>query len=132
MQTLPDNDSDKKDHPAPGKVLHAIGLMSGTSMDGIDVAVIDTDGTRVYKRGAFATYPYVPALRKQLAAMAGHKPEADDNVADVVRDVTDAHADAVEDFCARAGLDLEDIDGVFQGDRIAYDVVFEILLQLVH
>ncbi len=71
MQTLPDNDSDKKDHPAPGKVLHAIGLMSGTSMDGIDVAVIDTDGTRVYKRGAFATYPYVPALRRSSPPWPG-------------------------------------------------------------
>ena len=131
MQTLPDNDSDKKDHPAPGKVLHAIGLMSGTSMDGIDVAVIDTDGTRVYKRGAFATYPYVPALRKKLAAMAGHKPEADDNVADVVRDVTDAHADAVEDFCARAGLDLKDIDVVgFHGQTVFHDPANAITCQL--
>ncbi len=63
--------------------------------------------------------------------MAGHKPEADDNVADVVRDVTDAHADAVEDFCARAGLDLKDIDVVgFHGQTVFHDPANAITCQL--
>ena len=34
-----------------GKIMRAIGLMSGTSMDGIDVALIDTDGEDVVERG---------------------------------------------------------------------------------
>ncbi|MBC7495583.1 MAG: anhydro-N-acetylmuramic acid kinase, partial [Sphingomonadaceae bacterium] len=36
----------------------AIGLMSGTSMDGIDAALIDTDGDAAVRRIAFATTPY--------------------------------------------------------------------------
>ena len=49
-------------------VWRALGLMSGTSLDGIDVAVIETDGERVLKRGFSATYPYSDAVREQLRA----------------------------------------------------------------
>ena len=44
----------------------AIGLMSGTSMDGIDVAAIETDGERVAWRGPSSTVPYLPAMRARL------------------------------------------------------------------
>jgi anhydro-N-acetylmuramic acid kinase len=36
----------------------ALGLMSGTSMDGVDVALVETDGGVHVKRGPFASYPY--------------------------------------------------------------------------
>ena len=42
-----------------GKTMRALGLMSGTSMDGIDVALIETDGEEVVERGPSATFPYV-------------------------------------------------------------------------
>ena len=47
-------------------MLRAIGLMSGTSLDGVDAAWIETDGER---RGAFGpavTLPYDDALRADL------------------------------------------------------------------
>ena len=50
-----------------GKTMRAIGLMSGTSMDGIDVALIETDGEEVVQRGPSATFPYSPEVRRQLA-----------------------------------------------------------------
>ena len=50
-----------------GKVMRAIGLMSGTSMDGIDVALIETDGEDAIKRGPAATVPYPPAFTALLA-----------------------------------------------------------------
>ena len=38
-------------------MLTAIGLMSGTSLDGVDVAMIETDGKRVNPLGPPATAP---------------------------------------------------------------------------
>src|SRR5262245_60267919 len=49
-----------------GKTLRALGLMSGTSMDGIDVALIDTDGEETLARGPSGTYPYSEAFRSKL------------------------------------------------------------------
>ncbi len=46
----------------------AIGLMSGTSMDGIDAALIETDGESVARPAAFLSVPYEPEFRARLAA----------------------------------------------------------------
>ena len=50
-------------------IVTALGLMSGTSMDGIDVAVIDTDGERVTDFGPATTYPYPDDLSADLRAL---------------------------------------------------------------
>lgn len=46
-----------------GEVKTAIGLMSGTSMDGIDIAVLRTDGESVVRHGPSGYFPYDPGLR---------------------------------------------------------------------
>ena len=46
----------------------ALGLMSGTSADGVDAAVIETDGSRVFATGAFLTLPMPGKLRQDLLA----------------------------------------------------------------
>ena len=46
------------------KIWNSIGLMSGTSMDGIDAALIKTDGYQVLEEGPFLTLPYKTAFRK--------------------------------------------------------------------
>ncbi len=131
MQTLRDNDVKGGKQPQKGQVLTAVGLMSGTSMDGIDVAVIDTDGETVKRRGAFASYPYAPDLRKKVQALAGRKPETGEPTASVARDITDAHAEAVEDFLGRAGLSPHDVDVVgFHGQTVFHDPANGVTCQL--
>ena len=51
-----------------GKTMCAIGLMSGTSMDGIDVAQITTDGQQRLERGPSLSIAYEAAFRGRLAA----------------------------------------------------------------
>jgi anhydro-N-acetylmuramic acid kinase len=78
------------------KSLRVIGLMSGTSMDGIDVAVVETDGERIAWTGPARTFPYPPALRARLnrAVRAPERPA--EELAALETDLTDAHAAAVE------------------------------------
>ena len=45
-----------------------IGLMSGTSMDGVDAALIETDGERVLSFGPALTLRYQPEQRAVLRA----------------------------------------------------------------
>jgi anhydro-N-acetylmuramic acid kinase len=69
----------------------ALGLMSGTSMDGIDAAIIETDGEKIIGFGPSATTPYPQQLRDDIAAALGlSKPSPE-----LIECLTDAHAEAV-------------------------------------
>lgn len=86
-----------------GSVITAIGLMSGTSMDGIDAALIETDGVRVTALGPRLTLPYDEAFRHALRGVLGEV-AAPDRVATVESALTAAHADAVRALLTEAGL----------------------------
>ncbi len=81
-----------------------LGLMSGTSMDGIDVAAVRTDGRRVAPlmtegKPLWATYPYEPALRGWLAATVAAPGRAEARgVRALEVALTEAHAAAVRHF----------------------------------
>jgi anhydro-N-acetylmuramic acid kinase len=69
----------------------AVGLMSGTSLDGIDAAIIETDGeSRIRPCGA-VTVPYDGALRDRLRAALGRETRSAETDA-LERDLTLAHA----------------------------------------
>src|SRR5690606_33356615 len=78
----------------------ALGLMSGTSLDGIDAALVWTDGRAVDRTGASITVPYEPALRDALRGVLG----GGGPIAAVERALTEAHAAAVRRLLAETGL----------------------------
>jgi anhydro-N-acetylmuramic acid kinase len=98
-----------------GKLRRVIGLMSGTSLDGIDAAYIETDGRAEVRRGPFLTLPYPDALRARLRSVLGAKGP----VAEVEREVTLAHAAAVKQLVAEHGLGPVDLIG-FHGHTILH------------
>jgi anhydro-N-acetylmuramic acid kinase len=99
------NDSDLSPQSSLQKqgngVFSAIGVISGTSMDGIDVALIESDGEARLDAGPAATFPYPSGVAERLRAVVADVSEARAPQRELERDVTDAHVAAVEAFLAR-------------------------------
>ena len=87
----------------------AIGVISGTSMDGIDVALIMTDGAERVETGPAATFPYPEPVARALRAVVGDPSEAERPQAELERVVTDAHVAAVEAFLDRFAIARESV-----------------------
>ncbi len=80
--------------PTPKSPLWALGLMSGTSLDGIDAALIRTDGEQILEVGPGITVPYDEAFRGQLKSHLG-KNHRDTDLED---ELTHRHASVVTDL----------------------------------
>jgi anhydro-N-acetylmuramic acid kinase len=86
-----------------GEPIRALGAISGTSMDGIDVALVETDGRDHVVALAGATYPYPAALRSQLQDFLAAPERAEtDPLTELEEAVTDAFSVAIAAFVSEA------------------------------
>ncbi|ODA68823.1 Anhydro-N-acetylmuramic acid kinase [Methyloligella halotolerans] len=122
-----------------------IGLMSGTSMDGIDVALLSTDGERLTDRGRGLSYPYPLDTRDRVreatkaawriwgAHPKSQAPSPEDMalLEAVEREVTELHADAITDFLDAFGISRSEINLIgFHGQTVFHDASRRITRQL--
>jgi anhydro-N-acetylmuramic acid kinase len=89
--------------------MRAIGVISGTSMDGIDVAWLDGDGETIAEVGAGATYPYPADVAERLHEVIADPARAAGPLPELEREVTDAHCAAVEAFLAEFEIARETV-----------------------
>jgi len=106
---------------------NAIGLMSGTSLDGVDIAWLRTDGEQIESFGPTGYRPYSEEervlLRKALdaAPQIARREELPAEVAAAENLITRAHAEAVESFLAANQIDRATVDVVgFHGQTVLH------------
>lgn len=117
--------------------MRAVGLMSGTSMDGVDVAFIDTDGETIARFGPTGYRAYAEEERALLrAALAegarltapGERTPLLEKAEDLI---TRAHAEAVEQFFAAHGLTRSDVDVIgFHGQTVIHRPDLKMTVQI--
>jgi anhydro-N-acetylmuramic acid kinase len=108
--------------------MRVLGFMSGTSLDAIDMAILETDGTKIFKFGATGEAPLDDALRSRIqgAIAAGRSwprgAPAPNLFADLDAEVAKAHHAAAAAFLESQGLTFADIDLIgFHGQTVAHE-----------
>ncbi|APH71974.1 anhydro-N-acetylmuramic acid kinase [Aquibium oceanicum] len=106
-------------------LIRALGLMSGTSMDGIDLAMVESDGEGEVRRGPSMFVPYEAAFRRRIEAgletakQILRRDERPGDLSALERGLTMRHAEAVKTFRTKFPAQKIDMIG-FHGQTVLH------------
>jgi anhydro-N-acetylmuramic acid kinase len=90
-------------------MMRIVGLMSGTSADGVDAAVIEIDMGKV-RLLVFDTFAYPAALRRQILNLCRPESARLDDICHYNFVLGEVFAEAVVKLCSKSGISLGSID----------------------
>lgn len=106
-------------------VKQVIGLMSGTSADGVDAALVQVQGeglsTRIHVV-AHATYPYTPEIRQQILAASYPESSSVDLICHLNFALGTCFAEAALALAHTAGVRLDQIDLIGSHGQTIYHI----------
>ena len=117
-----------------GKIYTALGLMSGTSMDGVDASIISSDGNRQYSIKMDKYFEYSDELRQKLINIRNKVMLIDDlktysdEIKSLEREITLFHVEIVNKIIESSKIEV-DLLG-FHGQTIFHDPKIKITKQL--
>lgn len=89
----------------------AVGAISGTSMDAIDIALVETDGDGIVRPLGGAAYAYPAELRTKLQTLIADPIRAEHDPLEALEaEVTDAFSGAIRRFLQESGRAASTID----------------------
>ena len=116
------------------KIYTALGLMSGTSMDGIDASIIKSDGETEYKTISNKYFEYEKDLYENLIILRDRINSSKDlkkfenELKTLEKEITLYHAKVVNNLINDANIDIDFVG--FHGQTIFHNAVEKITVQL--
>ena len=117
-----------------GKIYTALGLMSGTSLDGVDVSIIQSDGNREYLPILDRYFQYEDRLFERIEKLRGKISSSEDlnalsdEIKSLEKDITLFNLKAVNETLKTSKFDIDLIG--FHGQTIFHDPSKKITKQL--
>jgi anhydro-N-acetylmuramic acid kinase len=119
------------------ELLTALGVMSGTSMDGVDIALLSTDGEEAAERGPFFSQPYPAATRARIAdgLLAARdikeRTERPASLASLEAELTTIHGEAILAYLSRMGIAPGSVDVIgYHGHTVLHRPEQRLTVQL--
>ncbi len=103
------------------KLISSIGIMSGTSMDGLDIALIQSDGRSIIKNKKFSYIPFDEELRRKILHLIESNPSTYE-IKKIENEFTLRCVELVNKFLLDNNIDRSDVDIIsFSGHTILHD-----------